>query len=551
MSPALLDCAGTAIKTKQLLLTNISVSEEWGKMGSVGGFHAGEGRNDIGQMSAIDHDEEWKRVCSRLRADLGPETFEAWFGNVRLHKLIHCCAILSVPSKFRRDWIVAHYEDRLRSLWRLVNPLVSTIEFVIDGELDAKEEDVGPCREKPVASATEGGRLAERVPWRQPTSQVSGYAAAASTVEHKGAPTLPPRPFSFNDPGDATIGTPLNPRCTFESFVTGPSNEWAFAAAKQVACTTGEVAFNPLYLYGDVGLGKTHLLQATAWELRQRSPKCKVLYLSAEHFMYQFVRALKGKDMMAFKKTLRTVDVLLLDDIHFIANKTSTQEEFFHTFDALNGRNRQIVVSAKVPPPELCGVDEPIRSRLEQGLSVVIKPTDYNLRLGILKQKVRQVQGESQYPIDIPNQVIQFLALHCDDNVRLLEGALNRLVAQTVLVRRPISLSMAKEVLSDLLRTSERRITIDEIQRCVADHFQLRVADLLSKRRLREIVRPRQIAMYLCKHLTTRSLPEIGRKFGNRDHTTVLHSVRKIDKLRQNDKRVDDDVDELSRRLAA
>ncbi len=551
MSPPALDCAGLAIKTKQLLLTDISVSEGWEKMRDAGRFHAREGRNDIGQMSAIDTNEEWKRVCSRLRVDLGPETFEAWFGNVRLHKLVHGCAILSVPSKFRRDWIVAHYEDRLRFFWGLVNPLVSTIKFVIDGELDAKKNNAQSNCAKSMVSAIEGDRLAERTPWKKPANRVSEFAAPSSTAERKRAPTPSPQSFSFNDSGDVTLGTPLNPRCTFESFVTGSSNEWAFAAAKQVACTAAEVAFNPLYIYGDVGLGKTHLLQAIAWELRQRNSKCKILYLSAEHFMYQFVRALKGKDMMAFKRTLRTVDVLLLDDIHFIANKTSTQEEFFHTFDALNGRNRQIVVSAKVPPSELCGVDEPIRSRLEQGLSVVIKPTDYNLRLGILKQKVKQVQGESQYPIDIPNQVIQFLARHCDDNVRLLEGALNRLVAQTILVRRPISLSMTKEVLSDLLRTSERRITIDEIQRCVADHFQLRVADLLSKRRPREIVRPRQIAMYLCKHLTTRSLPEIGRKFGNRDHTTVLHSVRKIGELRQNDKRVDDDVDELSRRLAA
>ncbi len=519
-------------------------------MRTVGGFDPSEHQSEVCPMPVIEPEAEWERVCTHMKTELGPEAYSSWFNSVRLHERVDHRAIISVPSPFRRDWIIAHYEDRLRFFWGRENPQVTTIEFVVGNQSHATNENVQPEQTKSPAPVTEEAKQAGRAPRQRNPERFSGSVAASRPAQQASAGNLARKPFDFEELGNLSLGTPLNARCTFDNFVTGPSNEWAVAAARQVA-NTGDVAFNPLYLYGHVGLGKTHLLQAIAWELRLRFPGRRVLYLSAEHFMYQFVRALRGKDMLAFKDVLRTVDVLLLDDIHFIANKASTQEEFFHTFDALIGRNHQIVVSAKVPPSDLCGIDEPIRSRLEQGLSVLIKPTNYDLRLGILKQKVGLVRRDSTHPLDIPDEVIQFLARRCVDNVRLLEGALNRLVAQTELVGRPISLAMTKEVLSDLLRSTERRITIDEIQRCVADYFQLRMADMLSSRRPREIVRPRQIAMYLCKQLTTRSLPEIGRKFGNRDHTTVLHAVRKIDELRQNDKRIDDDVDQLSRRLAA
>ncbi|HEY9568835.1 MAG TPA: chromosomal replication initiator protein DnaA, partial [Thalassobaculum sp.] len=303
------------------------------------------------------------------------------------------------------------------------------------------------------------------------------------------------------------------------------------------------VPFNPLFLYGGVGLGKTHLMHAIAWNLRQNHPQRRVLYMSAEKFMYQFIRALRFRDTVAFKDQFRSVDVLMIDDVQFISGKESTQEEFFHTFNALVDQNRQVIISADKSPNDLDGLEERLRSRLGWGLVADIHPTTYELRLGILQSKAERLE------VPIPAKVLEFLAHKISSNVRELEGALNRIAAHSTLVGRTISLEATQEVLRDLLKANDRRITIEEIQRRVATHFNIRITDMHSARRSRSVARPRQVAMYLAKQLTQRSLPEIGRKFGGRDHTTVMNAVKKVDELRAADRHFDEDVDMLRRML--
>uniref|UniRef100_UPI001CD63930 chromosomal replication initiator protein DnaA n=1 Tax=Xinfangfangia pollutisoli TaxID=2865960 RepID=UPI001CD63930 len=346
---------------------------------------------------------------------------------------------------------------------------------------------------------------------------------------------------------DETPGAPLDQRFTFDSFVVGKPNELAHAAARRVA-EGGPVTFNPLFLYGGVGLGKTHLMHAIAHELQQRRPELRVLYLSAEQFMYRFIQALREKQVMDFKSLFRSVDVLMVDDVQFIAGKDSTQEEFFHTFNALVDQNKQIVISADRAPGEIKDLEERIKSRLQCGLVVDLHPTDYELRLGILQQKADFYR--SQYKgLAISPLVMEFLAHRITTNVRVLEGALTRLYAFASLVGREITLDLAQECLADILRASDRKLTIEEIQRKVAEHYNVRLSDMIGPKRLRTIARPRQVAMYLAKQLTSRSLPEIGRRFGGRDHTTIMHGVRKIEELKAIDSQLADDLQLLKRLL--
>jgi len=342
---------------------------------------------------------------------------------------------------------------------------------------------------------------------------------------------------------------PLDKRYTFDRFVVGKPNELAHAAARRVA-NGGPVTFNPLFLYGGVGLGKTHLMHAIAWEIQARDPKAKVLYLSAEQFMYRFVQALRFKDTMSFKELFRSVDVLMVDDVQFIAGKDSTQDEFFHTFNALIDQNKQIIISADRAPGEIAGLEERIKSRLQWGLVVDLHPTDYELRLGILQSKAEA--QKVHYPeVVLSEGVLEFIAHRISNNVRVLEGALTRLFAFASLVGREVTLDVVQECLADMLRASDRKVTIDEIIRKVADHYNLRLTDILSPRRARSVARPRQVAMFLAKRLTSKSLPEIGRRFGGRDHTTVIHAVKKIEELRSIDNQIAEDVELLRRMLEA
>ena len=340
---------------------------------------------------------------------------------------------------------------------------------------------------------------------------------------------------------------PLDARFTFDSFVVGKPNELAHAAARRVA-EGGPVTFNPLFLYGGVGLGKTHLMHAIAHELQTRRPDLRVLYLSAEQFMYRFVQALRERQIMDFKELFRSVDVLMVDDVQFIAGKDSTQEEFFHTFNALVDQNKQIVISADRAPGEIKDLEDRIKSRLQCGLVVDLHPTDYELRLGILQQKVEFYRSQYRGLVKIADGVLEFLAHRITTNVRVLEGALTRLFAFASLVGREITLDLAQDCLADILRSSDRKLSIEEIQRKVAEHYNIRLSDMIGPKRLRNIARPRQVAMYLSKQLTPRSLPEIGRRFRGRDHTTIMHGVRKIEELMATDSQLADDL-QLLRRL--
>jgi chromosomal replication initiator protein len=347
----------------------------------------------------------------------------------------------------------------------------------------------------------------------------------------------------------ALPGSPLDARFTFDNFVVGKPNELAHAAARRVS-EGGPVTFNPLFLYGGVGLGKTHLMHAIAWDTKRRNPDAKVLYLSAEQFMYRFVQALRFKDTMSFKELFRSVDLLMVDDVQFIAGKNSTQDEFFHTFNALVDQNKQIVISADRAPGEIDGLEERIKSRLQWGLVVDLHPTDYELRLGILQTKA-EMQAKHYPEVKILDGVIEFLAHRISTNVRVLEGALTRLYAFASLVGREVTMDVAQECLADILRASDRKVTVDEIIRKVADHYNIRMTDILSPKRARAVARPRQVGMFLAKTLTSKSLPEIGRRFGGRDHTTVIHAVKKIEELRSVDNQIAEDVELLRRMLEA
>jgi chromosomal replication initiator protein len=462
-----------------------------------------------------------------MRAEVGEAAFRSWLQPLSVISIGDGEVSIAVPTRFIRDWLIKNYADRIQTLWAIENPAVNSIEFVVVAGMNA--EAGAPSVPPPAASdETQPAPEAEPQPAR---------ASARKAVK----PAAEPQPAEILDDTD-TSG--LDPRFSFENFVVGKPNEFAHAAARRVA-ESETVPFNPLFLYGGVGLGKTHLMHAIAWQIGKRKAKRRVLYLSAEQFMYRFIKALRFKDMVAFKEQFRSVDVLMIDDIQFICgNKDSTQEEFFHTFNALVDQNRQIVISADKSPSDLEGMEERLRSRLGWGLVADIHPTTYELRLGILQAKADSLKQK------VPVKVQEFLAHKITSNVRELEGALNRIVAHADLVGRPVTIETTQELLRDLLRANDRRVTIDEIQRKVAEHFNMRVSDMHSERRARAVARPRQVAMFLAKSLTSRSLPEIGKKFGGRDHTTVMHAVKKVEELMASDHGFAEDIELLRRTLA-
>jgi len=447
-------------------------------------------------------DETWGQVRHVLQARIGKNNFVTWIEPLRLASVDQSVARFDVPTVFFGDWVSRNYGDQIRDELGRIGHKIERVEF-----------QVAPEARRPVPVAKSAPRAAR----------------ARAGAE------------------DDLPGAALDARFTFETFVVGKPNELAHAAARRVA-EGGPVTFNPLFLYGGVGLGKTHLMHAIAHELQVRNPDLRVLYLSAEQFMYRFVQALRERQIMDFKELFRSVDVLMVDDVQFIAGKDSTQEEFFHTFNALVDHHKQIVISADRAPGEIKDLEERIKSRLQCGLVVDLHPTDYELRLGILQQKAefyrRQYRG-----LVISEGVLEFLAHRITTNVRVLEGALTRLFAFASLVGREISLELTQDCLADILRASDRKVTIEEIQRRVAEHYNIRLSDLIGPKRVRTIARPRQIAMYLAKQLTPRSLPEIGRRFGGRDHTTIMHGVRRIEELKMTDSQLSDDLQLLRRQL--
>ena len=468
--------------------------------------------------------ERWLRVKEKLRAEVGEDIFQSWFARMDLERIEVNTAHLSVPTRFLKSWIQSHYTDRVLACWQGENTDIQKIEVTVRSAMIR----TAPPKIKPPA-VTEPHRD-PRI-GRLDIGELRAAYAPVSTGH------------------EALGGSPLDPRLTFESFVVGRSNTLAHAAAKQVALARrGEpVMFNPLYIHAGVGLGKTHLLQAITWAGNNGADR-KVLYLTAEKFMYGFVSALRTQTALAFKEALRGIDVLVIDDLQFLQGK-STQAEFCHTLNALIDAGRQVVIAADRPPTDLESLDDRVRSRLAGGLVVEMGSLGEELRLEILKTRV--TAARQYHPgFDVPAPVLAYIAKSVTHNGRDLEGALNRLLAHNKLTGQPVTMEMAEREVRDLIRPQEpKRVKIEDIQRIVARQYNVSRADLLSSRRTANVVRPRQVAMYLAKTLTLRSLPEIGRRFGGRDHTTVLHAVRKIEGLVGNDAMLAEEIEVLKRQL--
>jgi chromosomal replication initiator protein len=483
----------------------------------------GEGR-ETRTMETADKsgEEQSKRVLQRLKTELGDDIFTSWFTRMEFEEAEGGTVTLSVPTPFLKSWILSHYRDRLLAIWQEERPNTLRVEMRI-------------------RSAIRIGRVATRT---EAAGEPATPPLAAATAA---PPAIVKRPA---EPEGPLGGSPVDPRYTFETFCEGTANRVAFAAARAVAETElGKASqFNPLYIHAGVGRGKTHLLHATARAARRAHPGCKVVYLTAEHFMFRFVAALRSQSAIPFKESLREIELLLIDDMQFLQGK-SVQQEFCHMLNALIDGERQVVVAADRPPAELESVDERVRSRLKGGIAFEIGAPDLDLRRRILQTRYR-VACDQHRGLDIPETILDYVAQSVVSNGRDLEGALNRLVAQWQFTNHPVTLASAEITLRDLVGSHEqRRVRIEDIQRVVARHYNVSKADLLSSRRTRTIVRPRQVAMYLAKVLTPRSLPEIGRRFGGRDHTTVLHAVRKIEDLIQGDKTLAEEIELLKRMI--
>ncbi len=448
-------------------------------------------------------EDDWQTITSGLRRDFGAHVYGQWIRSIQLGDFCSLTGTLELisPSDFSANWVSDHYAERIALAWKASNKVVKHIKV--------RARPGGPRSEK-LMSARE--------------ASVKKIARETQTAPAK---------------------IHLDPSMTFDNFVEGQTNRLALSAAKRVAATDKPL-FNPLYLQAATGQGKTHLMHAIGHEYVKVNPDAHILYMSAEKFMMEFVSAMRRKEVMDFKARLRAVDILLIDDIQFIVGKVSTQEEFLHTIDAVMGAGKRLVVAADRAPQALDGVDQRILSRLSMGLVADIQPADLELRRTILEQRLGRMPDAG-----VGEDVVEFLARTISRNVRELEGGLNKLLAYAQLTGRPVTKQLAEEQLKDILSACRRRITIDEIQRAVCEYYRIDRSEMSSKRRARAVVRPRQVAMYIAKVMTPRSYPEIGRKFGGRDHSTVIHAVRLVEDLRQSDSDMDNDVRALLRQLEA
>jgi len=474
-------------------------------------------------MNSTDQ-QVWTRVKDRLRAEVGDDIYASWFARMELEGSEGETVRLSVPTRFLKSWIQSHYAERVLACWQAEDRGFSRVELTV--------------RSSVLRGAPAKGKLAEPPAVLREPRELRSNGMEARVVAGTVSATH-----------ESLGGSPLDPRLTFETFIVGRCNTLAHAAAKQVALAErgDPVMFNPLYIHAGVGLGKTHLLQSLAWAGNGSTDR-KVLYLTAEKFVYGFVSALRAQNAIAFKEALRSIDVLVIDDLQFLQGKT-TQAEFCHTLNALIDAGRQVVIAADRPPSDLESLEERVRSRLAGGLVVEMGSLSEDLRLEILKART-QAAKQHHPGFEVPPAVLGFIAKSVTHNGRDLEGALNRLLAHSKLTGNPITLEMAEREVRDLIRPQEpKRVKIEDIQRVVARQYNVSRADLLSSRRTANVVRPRQVAMYLAKTLTLRSLPEIGRRFGGRDHTTVLHAVRKIETLVNNDSSLAEEIELLKRQL--
>ncbi|MDE8349529.1 MAG: chromosomal replication initiator protein DnaA [Acidocella sp.] len=467
----------------------------------------GQSEREFGRENLLTN--QWASVRAKLQQEVGDVEYRTWLKQVSLAGQDGDELTLMLPTRFLRDWVSKEYGALITSIWQTENASIRRVDI----------------RTQPARGTAPN--LAE------PTSN----------------PVAPARPEARAD-----VIAPLDQRFTFDTFVVGKPNEFAYACARRVAEAPATQGFNPLFLYGGVGLGKTHLMHAIAWELSNapmqgsaqglaQGKPVSVAYMSAEKFMYRFINALRNQSTLEFKNELRSVDVLMIDDLQFLIGKDNTQEEFFHTFNALVDAGKQIVISADKSPSDLSGLEDRLRTRLGCGMVADLHATTFELRISILEAKAIRAG------VDVPAKVMEFLAHKITSNVRELEGALNRLVAHANLFDRQITLETAHEVLHDVLKAFDRRVTIQEIQKKVAEHWNIKISEMSSARRSRNIARPRQVAMYLAKQLTSKSLPDIGRNFGDRDHTTVMHAVSRVTALMGTDAAFAEDVELLRRML--
>jgi chromosomal replication initiator protein len=440
----------------------------------------------------------WESIRIGLRRDLGARTFDGWLKPAALGLFEPDSGSLEIhmPSQFMADWVRSHFGDRLTLAWKTVLPIVREVRVIAAADAP---------RPSPLLILED----------------------------------IPPPQASSRDPSAPNF----DPRYRFETFIVGKANEIAATAARTLASAT-TVSFNPLFIHGGTGRGKTHLLHAVGHTFLASFPGSRVVSMSAEKFMVEFIRALKENDTIGFKQRLRNADLLLIDDVQFIAGKDSTQEEFFHTMNEIITAGRRLVITSDRAPQDLDGIAPRILSRLSWGLVADINAADFELRFNIIEAKLAALPG-----VSMPRNVVEFLARRVTSSVRELEGALNRIAAYAMMTGRVIDVAFVEEVLANVLRANQRRISIDEIQTQVAEHYRIRKAEMTSARRAREVARPRQVAMYLSKQLTPKSLPDIGRRFGGRDHTTVIHAVRQIEKLRASDAELDADIRLLTRQL--
>ena len=445
-----------------------------------------------------EHELEWNKVQQDLQSKFGKDIYESWIKKISLNKELNNYVILSTPTKFVRDWIVSRYADKILDIIKKFKKTIERLEFVIDGE-------------KQIIS-----------------NKNATYDTKVSSIEDS--------VLNYNR---------LNSKNNFDNFIVGSSNQLAYTAAKKICENNSN--YNPLFIYGGVGMGKTHLLNSIGLKMQKN---LNVMFISAERFMYHFVRSIKSKDMVNFKDFFRKANVFIIDDIQFVRGKEVIQEEFFHTFNALMDRGSQIVISADRPPANLDRMQDRIKSRLSGGLVVDIQPPEYELRIKILNSKFKEIKQVFGDNFNVSNEVLNFLASEFKSSLREMIGALNRILAFARLNNAECSnVSQCKIILKYLIDDKVKTINIESIQKIVATFFQISLQDMLSPRRSRSLARPRQIAMYLAKKYTTKSLPDIGRKFSNRDHTTVIHAVRKIDQLMQKDENIKNNIIELKKQL--
>ncbi len=474
-------------------------------------------RGAAGAMVEAPAGAVWTKTCQVLKRELGEATFGSWLGQAALRESGDEVFLVAATG-VARDWIRRHAWRRIGELWAQHDPLGRRLDLKSRMELD--------------------GAFLAQAPIPAPVAANAPSAPEVYEIEAEAPPAAVKQGRLQG----------LQERFSFETFVSGPANEFAFAVARRVA-GWADGHFNPVVFHGPYGFGKTHLLNALAWEAIRNAPSKRVVYLSAERFTSTFVKALQDRQTAAFKEELRNADLLLIDDVHFVAGKPSTQEELFHTLIALVEDGRRVVMTADRSPTEISEMEPRLRSHLQAGLVCGIEPADRGLRLGILERKLATLAQQGKFHPSARAEVLQFLADRFSDSVRELEGALNTLVARVGADVARLGLDEAQTILRPHLACNERKVTVDMIQKAVAEHYSLKQADLISERRARAVARPRQVAMWLAKQITTRSLPDIGRRFGGRDHTPVLHAVRRIEALKGEDPAIARDVDVLLRKL--